>query len=580
MKIMGIHDGHSASAALVIDGKVIAAIQEERLTRAKNQGGFPRLAIEDILRRHNLQHTDIDLWAFSGVETSNLDSRDKIMSTYAKMVHEDKWKWLRHPEKLLRGAKKKAQRKQEKIAASQQRRRANLLSAGVAAERVKFIDHHYCHAATAYFGQANRNDDILVITCDGDGDDLCASVSIGNNSQLRRIATTPHTASVAVIYSLVTYLMGFIPLEHEYKLMGMAPYASKSPRVREIADYFSALFRVSADGLSWDTSDKCANTFKLGPQLQQFMQLKRFDELCGGLQLFIEEFIIAWVKRLIKHSGIHRLALAGGLFMNVKLNKLIMELDEVDSLFIFPSCSDESNSIGAAWAAAVDQAATTEIAPIAQFYLGGSFDDDTARAAIDNYPLKKKIKVTHYDDIELRCAELICSGEVVARCKGDMEFGARALGNRSILANPDNWKAVRTINEMIKMRDFWMPFAPSMLAEDADKYLVNPKQIDAPYMILAFESKKEKLDNIIAATHPYDESCRPQMVKKEWNPDYHRLISYVKERSGEGVVLNTSFNLHGLPVVYSPDDALLVFDQSGLKYLALGNLLIEEVTAG
>ncbi len=181
------------------------------------------------------------------------------------------------------------------------------------------------------------------------------------------------------------------------------------------------------------------------------------------------------------------------------------------------------------------------------------------------------------DDIERRCAELLSDGQVVARYKGRMEFGARALGNRSILADPGNWQTIHVINAMIKQRDFWMPFAPSMLAEYADDYIINPKGFKAPYMILSFDTKKEKLYEIIAATHPYDGSCRPQIVEKEHNPDYHRLISIYRELTGKAVVLNTSFNLHGFPIVYSPEDALDVFDKSGLKYLALDDYLVKEI---
>ncbi|MCP3928836.1 MAG: carbamoyl transferase, partial [Bacteroidetes bacterium] len=180
-------------------------------------------------------------------------------------------------------------------------------------------------------------------------------------------------------------------------------------------------------------------------------------------------------------------------------------------------------------------------------------------------------------DIEKRCAQLLADGQIVARCKGKMEFGARALGNRSILADPGSWQTIHVINAMIKQRDFWMPFAPSMLAEYADDYIVNPKGIKAPHMILSFDSKKEILPEIIAAVHPYDGSCRPQVVEKEMNPDYHRLIDMYRELTGKAVVLNTSFNLHGFPVVYSPKDALDVFDKSGLKYLALENVLVQEI---
>jgi carbamoyltransferase len=155
-----------------------------------------------------------------------------------------------------------------------------------------------------------------------------------------------------------------------------------------------------------------------------------------------------------------------------------------------------------------------------------------------------------------------------------MEFGARALGNRSILANPSDPKSVRVINEMIKSRDFWMPFAPSVLAERSDDYFIKPKDMRAPYMIITFDTKQEKRDKIIAAIHPYDYTGRPQEVYEEWNPSYYRLLKYFESITGEGIILNTSFNLHGEPIVHSPGDALRVFDISGLKYLAMENFLL------
>lgn len=453
---------------------------------------------------------------------------------------------------------------------------------GCPAEKVQFIDHHLCHATTAYFGQGNMTDKILVLTCDGAGDGLSATINIGLDGKLERIATVSRANSVPILYSLMTYLLGFTPLEHEYKLMGMAPYSEGSSYSRKIADYFHTLFEYpKKEALTWQRLARITSTYDLGPEFLEELKFCRFDNLAGGIQLFIEEFFLEWIKKTIAYTGIKKLALAGGVFMNVKLNKRILELPEVESLFVFPSCGDESNSIGAGWATYADhcraQKQPIDIPKLGNIYWGGDFTEEQTQQAIDSFNFAKKVKVTHHDNIEHHCAELLAKGQIVARSKGRLEFGARALGNHSILADPGNWNTIHVINAMIKKRDFWMPFAPSMLAEHADDYVVNPKGIRAPYMILSFDSKPDKRNSIIAATHPYDGSCRPQVVDQTMNPDYHKLISHYHTLTGNATVLNTSFNLHGFPIVYRPVEALEVFDKSGLKYLALGNFLVEEI---
>lgn len=583
MRILGIHDGHSASAALIEDGLVLAAVQEERLSRHKNQGGFPEFAIKDVLDITGSTPKDIDIVAFSGYGKSNVKTREDIMAGFLRKIEPKKKGILKKAGHMLRvftplDSRHKAKKKQR-----QKKRMEPLLDMGFSTKGVTFVEHHLCHAATAYYGQANRQDPILVITVDAAGDSLCATVNIGQAGNLKRIAQMPSSDSAAILYSLFTYLMGFVPLEHEYKLMGLAPYAEQSNRTDEVYNYLNSLFYFpEVNPLIWARRNGVADTFKIGPNLKDFVQYRRFDNIAGGLQKFIECFFLKWISQVIKETGIKKLALSGGLFMNVKLNKLIMEMPDVESLFVFPSCGDETNSIGAAWATysqvlEVQNQKSRPIPPLGPVYFARDFTQPQEEEAINQYDFKKKIKKTIYEDVEGQCAKLLSKGKVVARCKGRMEFGARALGNRSILSNPNSWKAVKVINEMIKMRDFWMPFAPSIIAEHADKYIVNPKQIHAPYMIMAFDTKKEKLDSIVAATHPYDESCRPQIVESSWNPDYYRLINTYMELTGEAVVLNTSLNLHGLPMVYSPEDALYVFDNSGLEYLALGNTIIEEI---
>jgi carbamoyltransferase len=568
MNILGIHDGHSASACLLQDGRAVAAIQEERLSRQKNQGGTPRQALTKVLEVAGTTLSEVDAVALSTrrYRNQNMATREDVMAVYQRMFE---------PEP--KGAASSASAGDSEL--ELQKRRAQLLiQQGVPEARIHFVDHHECHAFTAYYGRGTFDRDILVLTNDGQGDGLCASVSIGRAGQLRRVAEVSRDDSIAAIYSFVTFLLGFVPLEHEYKLMGMAPYAEGSREAERVCRQLEAWFELpDGGGLTWSRRRGVPPVSELPPRLASELKYGRFDAVMGGLQLFIENIATRWVRNVIRATGVADLAVAGGLFMNVKLNQKLMALPEVRSAYFCPSCSDESNSLGAAWSVWSKQAQRSEgeLAPLTSLYLGTEYTDEQIGAVLASWQPARPCRVTRVDDIDARAAELLAQKRVVARFAGRMEFGARALGNRSILANPSDPDACALINRMIKQRDFWMPFAPSILAECADEYLHNEKRGESPFMTLAFDLRASAREKLRAARHAHDGSCRPQILSAAQNPSYHALVSRFRALTGIGAVLNTSFNLHGFPIVESPSDALRVFDSSGLQALALGAYLVE-----
>ena len=287
------------------------------------------------------------------------------------------------------------------------------------------------------------------------------------------------------------------------------------------------------------------------------------------------QFVLNWVAK----TGIRRLVLGGGMFMNVKFNMLLLERPEIDEIFFMPSGGDESVAIGAAYHAMLEKHrnggagnGVSPIQPIGPLYLGHELTEDEIRRALVSYG--SRIGFEKCEDIDRRTAGLLAGDRIVGRVRGRMEWGARALGNRSIVASPRNLETVRKINAAIKMRDFWMPFAPSILWERRHDYLVNPRDFDAPYMIVAFDSTELARRELAAGLHPFDLTCRPQLVRKDWNPSYHRMIREFEKLTGIGGVLNTSFNLHGDPIVMNAEDAISTLLNSGLDYITLEDYLV------
>jgi carbamoyltransferase len=559
--VVGIHDGHNASVAVMRDGRLELALQEERLTRIKNQGDVPsgaaRLAFELIPAGRarvglNGLYMNYNQW-----------QRETILADYERSGNlASRWK------QPLKGTF--VDRVYQKRKADQ--RGAALEGIAVSKEQTEPVEHHLAHASAAYHTAPWPSEKILVLTCDGAGDRLSATVNIGQNGALTRIAEVSEHDSIGRLYALVTRILGMAPLEHEYKVMGLAPYVSSGNRVESAARDFSSLFQFSRDGLSWKRRAGVPSMYAAFQYLRNRLAGKRFDTIAAGAQKFIEDMLVNWVSNAMRETGIRKIACGGGVFMNVKANLAVLEIPELEDLYVFPSCGDESNSIGAA--CHLTARAGDRVQPLGALYFGEPITDGEAQMALEAGNRSYSFRWTR--DIESLTAEKLAKGKIVARAKGAVEFGARALGNRSILARADSPTAVREINEMIKNRDFWMPFAPSVLAGRANDYYQKPKQVASPYMMFGFHSRPEKRSAFAAAQHPYDFSTRPHEVFEEHNRDYHRLLKEYESRTGEGILLNTSFNLHGEPIVYRARDAVDVFLRSGLRYMALGNWWVEK----
>ena len=560
--LLALHAGHNASVCIGDAGGLRFAIQEERLTGEKNYWGLPRNALRACLEAVGATPADIAAVAYGGKQVfCRYHSRDDVLNAYAR-------------QETLNGRLRQRVAMPLMLAMrptyGHDKLRAFLDEEGLHDVTVSYHDHHLTHAATAYYGlRADPQTRYLVLTCDGAGDGLCASVRVMGSGECRDVASVPWDDSLGALYSWVTYVMGFVPLEHEYKLMGMAPYASERA-ADEAANVFRGYLGLDSSGLRFERRTR-RRTNDLNTRLAADLRGMRFDHICAGLQKFTEELLAEWTANAVKATGIGKVLAAGGVFMNVKANKRIAELPEVESFQAFPSCGDETLPLGAFYLEAAARFGADAIPPLRDFYLGDApAPDDIERTIRDS-----GLPAHQPADVADAVAELLVAGEPVARCAGRMEFGARALGNRSILADPSNQDVVRVINQMVKKRDFWMPFAPIVMKGRQHDYIVNPKCLDSPYMMMTFDSR-ENFRDMIAAVHNADLTCRAQLLEPGQNPEMQRILEAFERRTGRAVILNTSYNLHGYPIVRTAADAMHVFKSSGLRYLQLGDWMVSK----
>ena len=560
--ILGVHAGHNASVCIGDASRVLFAIQEERLTGEKNYWGYPRRAIRECLDYVGARPADLEAIAYGGQQVlCRYHSRDDVLNSYRR--HTTLGGKLRQRVAMPLTMTLMPEYGQAEL-------RDLLQADGLGSVPRRHHGHHLCHAATAHYGlRRTAAEQSLVLTADGSGDTLSASVQVMGEGSVRDLAVTEWGDSLGNIYAWVTYALGFLPLEHEYKLMGMAPYASESAAV-ETARIFHEYLGLDDSGLGFRRKLR-TRTNEIVARLFRDIRGKRFDYICAGLQQFTEDILVQWTRNAVKASGIGAVRAGGGVFMNVKANQRIAALPEVEDFEAFPSCGDESLAFGAYYLEAAARHGHAEIKPLEHFYWGRDLEDAEILSELAKYDFSYE----RCDDMPDRVTDLLISGKPVARCAGRMEFGARALGNRSILADPKNQDVVRVINQMVKKRDFWMPFAPMVREATQERYIVNPKGLRSPYMMMTFDTRENYRD-LIAAVHNADLTCRAQILRPGQNPEMERILETFERKTGRGVILNTSYNLHGFPIVRTPAEALYVFANSGLTYLQLGAYLVSK----
>lgn len=579
MRVLGVHCGHNATAFLLDDGVVRAGLSQEKLDDVKNSAGFPGDAIRAVLDEVGATVEDIDAIAIAGCdvyprrcydylfqdEVTDGASRTGIVGFVRKF---DSAVIGKIAPELFNPARRYRQKRL--VAEGRRELHLNLTALGLDHLLVTHVDHHACHARAAFHGLGGEGP-ALIFTADGSGDGASAKVTlVAGDGTWTDLGTTPMSSSLGGIYSATTRFLGMRTLEHEYKVMGLAPYAK---------GYADAVYkRVFAPAIDLDPENPfvfraTTNCMRFYEHLVKVAVGERFDNLAAAVQRLIEERVLAWVEYAVGKTGVRKAYFGGGLFMNVKLNMHIQELACLEEAYFMPSCGDESNALGAAYAV---QRAQSKPRPLDNLYLGLSFGADEIEAHLTRQNLSSSYRIERPDDLNERVADLLVGGEVVARFDGRNEWGARSLGNRAILAHPGRMESFYTINNQIKCRDFWMPFAPTILDSAAPKYLENwsMDRTPAPHMITAFKATPLGQIELCAAIHRGDGTVRPQVLRREANPDYYDLVKRFERKTGIGAILNTSLNLHGKPLAATPEQALDTLRNSDLNNLAIGPFLI------
>ena len=594
MKVLAITLEKCSGCAVLIDNKIIFSASEERYSRIKSDSSFPKNSINDALSFSGLKGADFDKIIICGNRISLLAP---LMNEYSTFSVDDQIRAMEeywYPNLVLGKNKSFLEVFKDKINLEQfpfnteigknfdifklhnpyteedgrnvsdffKQIIASFL--GIEKEKIIHMEHDWCHAAYAFYGSPIRDNNTLIVTADAWGDDLSGTLSIYSKEKgcIERIKEYNHNDfQLARIYRYTTLVLNMLANEHEYKVMGLAPYYN-GPMIEKVEKVFDKM--LQNDGLEFIFNKNVKDIYDyLKNNLKNF----RFDHIAAGLQSFTEKILVNWFSSAVSKYNSTSVVFSGGISMNVKANMKISQIPKIEKFFVCGAGTDETLPIGACYHSAEMNGIKPE--PLDTLYLGSNTTYDKKDiSSLD------KFAITKFNSEE-QILEKILENKIVAICRGRMEMGQRALGNRSIIADPRTRSNVEKINNSIKKRDFWMPFAPIILEEYQDLLIENPKKIDSPFMTIAFETKDGKT-KFPAAVHQADGTARAQLLRKEQNPVLWNLIFKFYEKTGIPALLNTSFNLHGEPIVRTIQDAIRVFDKSELEVLWFNEHIIEK----
>lgn len=585
------HD--SACALLDDDGNLLAAAQEERFTRKKHDAAFPRKALEYCLRESNLALADVDHVVFY---ERPYDKFTRILDSYAHLG-------MRAFDEGVRALSKWVDGKLDhsKVLCSEL---AQLDSSVDWSQRLLFTEHHVAHGASAFF--ASPFEDALVLTIDGVGERATTTAALGRGNRLELLKEIEFPHSLGLLYSAFTYYAGFRVNSGEYKLMGLAPYGEP----RFVDTIFEHLIDLKDDGSYWiDSSwfDGFSGSSIITPRFEDlFGKPRRSSEvpvgqfhmdLAASIQVVVETVILKMTSALAKETGAKRLCLAGGVALNCVANGKIARSGVFEEIWVQPAAGDAGGALGAALFAHYSHFGNERIVDgttdaMRGSYVGPQFDDEEIELALKAHGAAYK-KLDEEALLET-CARVLASDSTLGWFQGRMEFGPRALGCRSILGNAKSRSMQSQLNLKIKKRESFRPFAPAVLEEKASEWFQQKGK--SPYMLVVSEVAESKrielpktnaapargLDQLrqvrseIPATTHVNHSARVQTVSRETNALFHDLIRRTADRTGCPVLVNTSFNIRGEPVVCSPDDAFRCFMNTDLDHLAMGSFLLSK----
>lgn len=539
---------HDSAAVLLDDGHVVAAIEEERLNRIKHTNKSATNAIRFCLESYGVTLQDVDRIAYYGAE-KNLDG---MLVHHARNNAEVRRSWTAR----LLIAEIFSRDFQEQVDPS----------------RLVFVEHHLAHAMSAY--SLSGFDRSLVMTIDGQGDGLSGTVFLGNGGDLERIANIPANNSIGYFYTAVISFLGYT-LFDEYKVMGLAPYGDP----QRFRDALAELYTLNGDGsyvVHIDKVNSLAATLRPRKKGEGFTQ--EHKDLAAALQEALEKIVFHHLTFYQQKTGEKRLCLAGGVAHNCTMNGRILNSGLFSDVFVQPASHDAGCALGAALHTFRQACAEKPIPVLRHVYWGTDVGTNgTVAPVLEKW--RGLVDVSEMNNTARTVAQLLADGAVVGWIQGRSEFGPRALGNRSILADPRPAENKTRINAMVKKREGYRPFAPSVLAEYAHQYFEIPEDLQFPYMVFVVSVRPEMRSLLGAITH-VDGTARIHTVAKEDNEQYWQLINAFHELTGVPMVLNTSFNNNVEPIVDSIDDAVTCFLTTKLDYLVIGDYLIKKKAAG